>query len=222
MATFSTSLSHREVGTYMLNAILAGLSTWLDNTMAVWPHPVPHHRDTYAYLVHDAFYQQDTIGWSNMFRGRFSTTWMLAYDLRNESRSLDRNQYRSHALGPILVEHLWSLSLSLWKERCDAMYGTEGLLTLRNMEELISRITTAYNDPTPIPPTLRSSLFTIPIDTLLSRSLTVRQQWLAHYDRLCVFADAVMAPDEPLPRNRTLHSFFRQFPREPEIDPPPD
>jgi hypothetical protein len=184
MATFSASLSHREVGTYMLKAILAGLSTWLDNTMAVWPHPVPHHRDNYACLVHDSFYQQDSIGWSNMFHGRFSTTWMLAYDLQNKFRSLDRNQYRSsHALGPILVEQLCSLSLSLWKEGCDAMYGTEGLLTLRNMEELTSRITTAYNNPTPIPPTLRSSLFTIPIDTLLvlSHSLTVRQRWLAHY-----------------------------------------
>jgi hypothetical protein len=102
------------------------------------------------------------------------------------------------------------------------MYGLDGLLTLRNMEELTSRLITAYNDPTPIPMTIQSSLFTIELYTLLARPMTVRQQWLGRYDRLCVFADAVMAPDEPLPRNRTLHSFFRQFPILPTIEPPPD
>jgi hypothetical protein len=102
------------------------------------------------------------------------------------------------------------------------MYGVGSLLTLRNMEELTSRLTTAYHDKTPIPPTLCSSLFTVPLATLLSRSLTVRQQWLAHYNRLCTFSAAVMAPDEPLPCKRTLHSFFWQFPRVPDIDPPPD
>ena len=157
-----------------------------------------------------------------MFRGRISKLWLSAYDLRCEYLSMDRQTYRSHILGPILVEQLWTFSLTIWKNRNDSMHGPEGLLTLRNMEELTSRITTAYHDPDPIPPPLRASLFRIPLDQLLTRPLTVRQQWLAHYDRLCDFVDAVMAPDEPLPRNRTLHSFFRQFPNEPRIDPPPD
>jgi hypothetical protein len=157
-----------------------------------------------------------------MFQGRFFSTWMLTYDLRSESRTLDRNIYRSHVLGPQLIKLLWTLSLSIWRDRCDAMYGKEGLLTIRLMDELQDRLTTAYQDREPIPPTLHSSLFTIPLDTLLSRPITVRQQWLTHYNRLCVFSEAAMVPDEPLTRNRTLHSFFRQFHREPEIDEPPD
>jgi hypothetical protein len=62
----------------------------------------------------------------------------------------------------------------------------------------------------------------MPLDELLAKPLTIRQQWLAHYDRLCVFSEAVMAPDEPVPRNRTLHSFFRQFPQEIAPAMPPD
>jgi hypothetical protein len=110
----------------MLQAIMAGLRHWLENTAAQWPHTVPHPNDAYAFLVHDAFYHQDTIGWSNLFRGRFSSTWMLADDLRTESKSLDRTIYRSHALGPFLVELLWTLSISIWQDRCEAMYGKEG------------------------------------------------------------------------------------------------
>jgi hypothetical protein len=65
------------------------------------------------------------------------------------------------------------------------MYSLNGLLTLWNMEELTSKIITAYNDPAPIPLTLRSSLFTIELATLLARPMTVGQQWLARYNRLC-------------------------------------
>jgi hypothetical protein len=84
-------------------------------------------------------------------------------------------------------------------------------LTLRNMEEITSRITMAYDDPGTIPPTLRDSLFCIPLDQLVTCPLTVQQQWLAHYDCVCTFADTVMAPDEPLPHKHTLHLFFPGF-----------
>ena len=206
----------------MSKAIKAGLQSWFDDTAAVWPHQVPHQADHYACLIHDAFYHQDNIGWSNMLRGRISVTWMQAYDLRSESRSLDRQQFRSHILGPSLVEHLWTLGITIWKARNEDMYGPDGLLTQRNLDELTHRITAAYNDRAEIPPSLRTSLFTIPLDTLQARSMTVRQQWLAHHDRLRSFSEAVMAPDEPLPRNRALHSFFNQFPIENRIDLPPD
>ena len=157
-----------------------------------------------------------------MLRGQISTTWMQAYDLRSESLSLDRQLYRSHIMGPTLVEHLWTLGINLWTARNDAMYGPTGLLTKRNLDELSYRITAAYNDRDEIPITLHASLFTIPIETLPLRPMTDRQQWLAHHDRLSFFSDAVMSPDEPLPRNRTLHSFFQQFPIENRIDIPPD
>jgi hypothetical protein len=50
-------------------------------------------------------------------------------------------------------------------------------VTIRLMDaELQSRIPTAYKDRNPIPPTLQSSLFTVPLDTLLSRTVSVRQQ----------------------------------------------
>jgi hypothetical protein len=96
------------------------------------------------------------------------------------------------------------------------MSGPEGYLTLRNMmEELTSLITTAYHDPDPTPPTLRDRcLFRTLLDQLLTRPLTVRQQWLAHYDGLCVFADTVMAPNEPtLSRNCTLLLILLSVPK---------
>jgi hypothetical protein len=79
-----------------------------------------------------------------------------------------------------------------------------------------------YSNRDPIPATLRASLFATPLATLLSSPVTVCQQWLAHYDCLCIFSEAVMASDEPLPPNWDLHSFFRQFHWEPEFAEPPD
>jgi hypothetical protein len=152
--SFSTVLTNNKIGTYMSRAVLTGLQNWLKDTVAVWPHAAPSPADHYAIHVYDTFYHQDDIGWSNMFRSRISTTWIKAYAIHSESLSLDRQKFRSHILGPTLNEKLWSLSLTLWKECCDAMYGLDGLLTLCNIEELTSKIVTAYKDPTPIPLTL--------------------------------------------------------------------
>lgn len=116
-----------------------------------------------------------------------------------------------------LLRHAPKTTVSTPKHFCNFTPPVPGvnlsiLASLRNMEELTSKIITAYNDPTPIPLTLWSSLFTIKLNTLLARLMTVRQRWLAHdYDCLYIFAKAALAPDEPLPGNWMLHSFFRQF-----------
>jgi hypothetical protein len=85
----ATALQIREVDTYLQQAISVGIQRRFENTVAEWPHPVPPHTDHCACLVHDAFYHQDTIGWSNMIRGRVYITWFQAHDFRSESFSLD-------------------------------------------------------------------------------------------------------------------------------------
>jgi hypothetical protein len=135
LATFVTALTTQEVGTYLLEAILTGLHHWLEDTLTIWPHPAPHPADHYGCLIHASFYHQDDI----MDEMRHTTTTFVA----NLAHMIATN----YAATP--WTQLWSLSLNLWKEHCDAMYGINGLLTLRNMEK-----TTAYHDQTPIPPPL--------------------------------------------------------------------
>jgi hypothetical protein len=89
---------------------------------------------------------QSKIRWDQFFRGRIATDWKLAiqtyYRERQPGTSFTPDQWMQTTINAI-----WTLALTLWRQRNAALHGPDSSLTLEcKRREAVTRATAVYQE----------------------------------------------------------------------------
>ena len=87
-------------------------------------------------LARQVFKNQDKLGNTSIFQGYISKDWSILQNVYNRSKDItDANVDWASKV----IKHIWKYSLTLWKERCQEIHGTDGnKMKLLKRKELIT------------------------------------------------------------------------------------
>jgi hypothetical protein len=113
------------------------------NSVAQLENVSTHSNCSYSALSIAAFDEQNThLGWDHFLRGRLSQHWKEAF----HQKLLYRNSWANGTLWARgVINAVLQYSLSLWKFRCDLLYGwTKDEADQKLHAELKQQVTVAY------------------------------------------------------------------------------
>jgi len=191
----------------MIQAIIRGITTWINDDTHELPTPTPNDRT--LHLINAAYKSQTRIGWDHFLRGRVSKQWDEAHHHHWRESGTGRD------LGAHLVDMIWRFSLTIWHSRNASIHGHDDTENKEKQAKRIDeKITIAYNNKDLITDEADTAvLFGKPLPERLQQTLDSKTSWYLLYDS-CLNAPIEPTPnDEPTPPpTQTVHAFFRSFP----------
>jgi hypothetical protein len=159
--------------------IITGISDWInDTTMANVQEIVPNASES----LKNAVMEQNTLGWDQFIRGRWSMKWaeLFMYDI-DHSQLIDKFTTADN-WGKKIIGIIWRHILIIWKVRNDTEYGINSKDGTK--EKLIHKISW-YNDnmenkPNPYKMATSEQLQILPLENLLIMNEQLRDLWTIH------------------------------------------
>lgn len=172
------TLQQYQASQPMVKCLIIGTTKWLKQEPIPFPYSLDDSDLTLCYL-HSAFCAQLDLGWDQLFCGRLHQDWYKAHDYYCASREL-HSRFHSRYFGPALTKTFLSMSLTTWKARNDAIFGsTKEEQKQRRHQKLNESITLAYDDPDIYTPEEQQILFSLDLQALLKKDIPHKQRWLS-------------------------------------------
>jgi hypothetical protein len=142
---FRQHLTKQHTPDIMASLICNSMTSWLARSRIAPPSWTTPEEPIMPQLTR-AFKSQSKIGWDQFFRGRIATDWKLAiqtyYRERQPGTSFTPDQWMRTTINAI-----WTLALTLWRQRNAALHGPDSSLTLeRKRKEAVTRATAVYQE----------------------------------------------------------------------------
>jgi hypothetical protein len=156
----------RENGTHpeMCKQIITGLTRWRSDDGRESKSHIP--------WIQEATTKQYRYGWGNFFKGFMAREWRSAQEVQL-SRSRSKRSVRRWLSA--LIRKLWQIAWDLWEHRNGYLH--------RNKDSLISaevngKIVEEFRKGTTMLRQTTRALFAGGLETVLSKPLDIRQQWI--------------------------------------------
>ena len=172
----------------------------------------------YSTLIH----QQNTIGWDQLYRGRWSKEWSRLHrmyagsQLAWEAQEQEGSKWVTYH-GTILLQR-W---MKLWTLRNQERHGEDQQAHHRNRYTiLLKELTTLYELRNEVTPRDRSIFFSSVAQHMEAKpDLNNIEDWI-HTHRTAIRASAQQAQQHGIQRNRTIKEFFKRSTNVPDKGPP--
>jgi len=208
LSDFREYLRIRHVAPVMSQAILHGITTWLQRTDTSFDFSA-FPSDSFLTLVQTAYMDQEQIGWSNFLRGRHAKSWLIAHDHYHASRRL-HDRYSSTHLGPSLVMQSWDFCRAIWRARNEAIHGSTASDALAKQTAILDgKIRDAYASPDSLSLADQAIVYSVDLPTRLATQFPAKVKWYSLYTT-CLHAPLVPVNDLPAPTT-AVYSIFRPF-----------
>jgi hypothetical protein len=180
--------------------MLRGIHAWMTGTEQVSEEG---YVGDYAVLIRS----QNSIGWRQMFNGRWSTMWAILQGRFLNEVSSDGTSPLGNKWNVVIIKEIWDTWLILWKARNAIIHGKDDASRRAAEVTMIRRrIQLVYALESRVEPIL-ASVFNTPLDVLWTKGLTFLKNWLAVYEkRLYDSADRQRARD--VRGMRPLETYF--------------
>ena len=142
-------------------------------TMGGQPSHASHSKD--SVMLQHAIQHQDAIGCDNFFEGRIAKDWEQAQDAYYK---WCRSRKSARRWSTALIQQLWNVAWDLWEQRNGIIHDAENAEILNNMAEIDNEIRAQFQQGHDGLQQRDHSLFTGPVNGILTASIVYRQRWL--------------------------------------------
>lgn len=165
---------HTESDLYAL--LMHGLLAPTYQSFTVEAPPYPNDIGNQHRALYD---DQSRIGWSQLFHGRFSQQWAIAYDAHISTLQVDRRIYTGQIWVRKIITLIWEALHLTWKDRNADLHRHKAPAPLRPKRiQLLAEIQALY-DEQPYMLSCDRSIFDIPMSTRKHHSTNGLKHFLA-------------------------------------------
>ena len=174
-----------------------------DEELQLQPELFPPH-------LHSLIRQENTIGWRQLFNGRFGVEWSRVQHSAYERRprgSGDQMKRTGERWQVQLIVHIWNQWEDAWSDRNQALHGTTASSRNKAIRRDVRRqLEVVYQNRHLMEPSVQDFLFPQVVDHD-GQQLTTTRNWLAQYAP--VFKDSIRRANTRAIRNvRSIRSYF--------------
>ncbi len=163
--------------------------------------------------------QQRSIGWAELFRGRVSREFGKQQELYYRRNNFPKNTATGNIWTKKLILSLWDLFESLWEDRNQALHPSYAAQQLLLLEDLRSRVHTAYLAGAALSQSDRQLFFSNPEEDVVAGNIDQLRTWLNIVDPVLTAARHENHSDTPNPGTLAQRHLFHYFPTRADIPP---